>query len=197
MDLGRGEYGTDDSVKLLGGICERDPQAEAAFVAGYLPGIRALAKRQCRSGDEITDDVTQAVVERLLVNLRGGQLRDPLSLPAYVRMTTLNFIAAEYRRPDRAQTHDSGALLDIADGDTPEDHAHRAITGQFVSGLVDQLPVERDRELLRRYYLQEEAQDRICADLKIERGLFRRVLHRARERLRLLAEQLGTRPPAD
>ena len=49
--------------------------------------------------------------------------------------------------------------------------------------------VERDREVLLRYYLAEENSSRICADLGIDAEHFYRVLSRARQRYRQLFEE--------
>ena len=52
--------------------------------------------------------------------------------------------------------------------------------------VLDELPVERDRQLLRQFYLRQESKERICADHGLTSLQFNRVLHRARERFREL-----------
>ena len=44
--------------------------------------------------------------------------------------------------------------------------------------------MKRDREILRRFYVEEEDKDSICKDLKIDGTHFNRVLFRAKARFR-------------
>ena len=55
-----------------------------------------------------------------------------------------------------------------------------------IAQTLESLPTERDREVLRRFYLTVEDKDRICDDLGLTRLQFNRVLYRARERFREL-----------
>jgi DNA-directed RNA polymerase specialized sigma24 family protein len=57
---------------------------------------------------------------------------------------------------------------------------------ELVRLLLEELPTDRDREVLRRFYLTSDDKDLICADLSLTRLQFNRVLHRARERFRAL-----------
>ena len=65
---------------------------------------------------------------------------------------------------------------------------------QAMAGLVEGLPVARDRAVLRGFYLEDRDRDALCAELGIDEPHFRRVLHRARERLRALIEDAGWAP---
>jgi len=65
----------------------------------------------------------------------------------------------------------------------------------FLRDVLAGMPVARDREILRRFYLEEEDKDSVCRALAIDPGHFHRVMFRARERFRLLVEQAGVRGP--
>ena len=52
--------------------------------------------------------------------------------------------------------------------------------------LLNELGQPRDREILQRFYVQEEDKERICNDLHLDGAHFNRVLFRARERFREL-----------
>ncbi len=54
--------------------------------------------------------------------------------------------------------------------------------------VLEELPTERDREVLSRFYLAEDDSKKICADLGLATSHFKRVLFRARERYRTLFE---------
>ena len=57
--------------------------------------------------------------------------------------------------------------------------------------MLQELNSPRDREILVRFYLQEEEKDAICRDLGLEADQFDKVLHRARARLKELLESHG------
>jgi RNA polymerase sigma-70 factor (ECF subfamily) len=58
--------------------------------------------------------------------------------------------------------------------------------------VLREMTQARDREVLRRFYLEEEDKERICADLGLSSLQFNRVLFRARERFRELYERCRT-----
>jgi RNA polymerase sigma-70 factor (ECF subfamily) len=57
---------------------------------------------------------------------------------------------------------------------------------EIVRAVLNELPLDRDLEILFRYYLAEEDKHQICADLSLSPLHFNRVLFRARERFRQL-----------
>ncbi len=63
----------------------------------------------------------------------------------------------------------------------------------IIRQVIQELPSERDRQVLRRFYLEEDDKDAICADLNLTSLHFNRVLHRARERFRELYKKAGER----
>jgi len=64
--------------------------------------------------------------------------------------------------------------------------AERTEQAALVHRILEELPTERDRAVLRRFYLGQETKDRICADYGLSSLQFNRVLHRARDRFREL-----------
>ena len=58
-----------------------------------------------------------------------------------------------------------------------------------VYGLIGELPMQRDRELLWRYYVLGHDKEQLCRDFSLGVEHFDRVLHRARSRLRELVEK--------
>jgi RNA polymerase sigma-70 factor (ECF subfamily) len=62
-----------------------------------------------------------------------------------------------------------------------------------VKQVLADLSLERDRQLLYRFYVGEDDKEEICRDLKLTSLQFNRVLHRARERFRELFESAAGR----
>ena len=60
---------------------------------------------------------------------------------------------------------------------------------QAVMALLDELPTERDREILVRFYLDGTDKQQLCQELGLSPKHFDRVLMRARSRLRTIIER--------
>ncbi len=181
---------------LVLAIAAGSAEAERCFVERYGRGVRALVVRACRPGDPVVDDIVQDVLLTVLARLRAGALNDPNALPAYLQATIAHAARAEYRR--RSQRGDSVdvELLEALPGSeaSPAECLHQRHLQQALAGLVEELPVARDRAVLRGFYLEDRDRDDLCAELGIDESHFRRVLHRARERMRALIESAGWAP---
>ena len=178
---------------LMARIAGGDRQAETEFVRQFERGVRVLVRRHCRPGDPIVDDLVQDVLSGVLERLRAGAIHDAAALPAYVQSAVIYATSAEYRR--RRPTQSEFAIEQIADAETPGSHFDATQLAALLRDLLAGMAVARDREILRRFYLEEEDKDSVCRALAIDPGHFHRVMFRARERLRAMAEQAGIRSP--
>ena len=177
----------DGHAALVAAIAAGDARAETEFVRLFQPGIRALVRRHARPADPIVEDLVQDVLHQLIRRLRAAALFDPLALPGYVRSTVVLTVQAEYRRRGRRGENDASVSVDtLQASDDPATAAQREQLSHGIRTLLAELPTERDREILRRFYLQENDRDTVCAALGIDTDHFHRVLHRARQRLKTL-----------
>jgi len=62
-----------------------------------------------------------------------------------------------------------------------------------VRSIIESLPTLRDREIVKRFYLDEDEKDAICRDLGLSPLHFDKVIFRARQRMRALLEARGFR----
>ena len=60
-----------------------------------------------------------------------------------------------------------------------------------VRSLIESLPTARDREIVKRFYLDEDEKDVICRDLGLSALHFDKVIFRARQRMKALLEARG------
>jgi len=179
-------------VDLVTRIAAGDRGAENEFVVRYQRGIRTLVRRHARSADPIVDDLVQEVLQHVLCRLREGALRDTEALGPYVRSAVVFTTAAEYRRRARRGEEKLSDEMDLPSEDIgPSALAEQRDTHAAVSRLVAELPTPRDRELLTRFYINEQPKSEVCAALAIDENHFHRVVFRARERLRALLLQSG------
>ena len=170
-------------------IAAGDRGAESEFVHKYAHGVRVLVRRHCRPGDPIVDDLAQDVLARVLMRLRAGAIRDIAALPAYIQTTIAHATSAEYRARRRMEPVEAIEQLP-AEGSPPAKLSAERLR-ETLHDLLAELPVERDRELLQRFYLDEDTKEEVCRDLGIDPAHFHRVVFRARERFRALLMQSG------
>src|SRR5690348_14791735 len=169
---------TDFVTRIAGG----DREAETEFVRRYQRGVRVLVRRHCRPNDPIVDDLAQDVLARVLERLRAGAIRDAAALPAYVQATIVHTTSAEYRA--RRATEGTTAIDDMPAPDNPVERVGAEQLAAILRKVLAQLPVARDREILVRFYLDEQDKDEVCRSLGIDAAHFHRVVFRARERFR-------------
>lgn len=179
------------STDLAARIAAGDRSAEHEFVGAYARGVRALVRRHCRPNDPIVEDLVQDVLARVLERLRAGAIRDANALPAYVQTVVVYATSAEYRA--RRDTESDDVLAQLPARDNPLEQLRSEEIGRVLRHFLEQLPVRRDRELLVRFYLDEQDKDEVCRDLGIDHSHFHRVVFRARARLRELLDQTGLR----
>ena len=175
----------DIVARIAGG----DRTAESEFVRRFERGVRALVRRHCRPGDPIVDDLVQDVLTGVIERLRTGAIRDSGALAGYVQAAAVYATTAEYRR--RRPTQSDATIENLADGDTPTARLEATQLSTMLRTLLAEMPVARDREILARFYLDEQDKDDVCRALDIDPAHFHRVVFRARERFRTLLEQAG------
>jgi len=174
---------------LVSRIAAGDRRAEQEFVRSYERGVRALVRRHCRPNDPIVDDLAQDVLARVLERLRAGAIREASALPAYVQATIVYTTSAEYR--SRRNTESAATIEDMPALDNPVERLGSEQLAGLLRKLLAQLPVARDREILVRFYLEEQDKDEVCRGLGIDASHFHRVVFRARERFRALLDGAG------
>ncbi len=184
----------DAAVDLVRRIAAGDPAAEEELVARYSRGLLCLLRRLGAS-PELAEDLHQETFRILLERLRRRGLDDPAGLAAFLRGTARNLAVAERRKTARRKTDADPEGLDRATHPAPSQlaavlHEEEAET---VRRLIHELPTDRDRQLLFRFYVAEEDKATICADLALDSLHFNRVLFRARQRFRELIEGAARR----
>ncbi len=176
------------SAALVRRIIDRDPDAEEELVRRYSRGIRILLRRM--TTHRTVDDVHQDTFRLALEKIRRGELRDPDRLPGFMCGLARNLAIEslrQLRRTDRLPDVEREPASDADIG--PLGQLLRDERAAVVRQVLSELPMERDREILFRFYIAEEDKERICDDLGLSGLHFNRVLHRARERFRELYER--------
>ena len=168
-----------------------DPDVHLTLVYRDYPGLRALILR--RVGDpELAADILQDAAVTTLEKLRSGEIQQPEGVGGYLYRVALNHLR-NYRRKDRSALSSSEDLGELAGGDSEPEWADVGRQQWAVTArrALAELPASRDRELLVRFYLEDEDKCSICAALGLSDEHFNRVIFRARNRFRAVLESHG------
>lgn len=168
-----------------------DLRAEEELVAHYGEGLLFLLRRWTR--DSVTaDDLYQETFRLALEKIRHGEVRDPERLQGFLRSLAKNLSIHHYRRGAVREVREE-AIEAVAERSDSEDGQLSRLLREEKAALVRQLLAElasdRDRQVLFRFYLQEEDRESIRADLGLSGPDFNLVLFRARRRYRDLFEK--------
>ena len=176
------------SASLVARIAQGDADAEAELWRRYSRGLLFLLKR--RTGDlELAEDIRQETFRVALEKLRSAEIQDPTKVVAYLRGIAINLVTGDWRKAHRRRTSPDSVAVEQAADDQPGPLAgvEQAELQGIVRQLLEELPRDRDRQILLRFYLKEEDKDRICTDLGISDPVhFNRVLFRAKNRFKQL-----------
>lgn len=175
------------AADLVARIGRGDATAETELWNRYSRGLLFLLRRRTGNPD-LAEDLRQETFRIALEKLRSGGLEDPQRLAAYLRGIAVNLAKGDWRKRARQKTTtDSEAVAEASDRSSgPMDEASRQQVAAVVARLLEELGVSRDREILRRFYVDEADKARICGELDISPTHFNRVLFRAKQRFRTL-----------
>jgi RNA polymerase sigma-70 factor (ECF subfamily) len=166
-----------------------DPAAEAELVAHYQRAVSLVLLR--RTGKpHLAKDLSQDTFVVVLRRLRAGELNNPNALSTFIRQTAVNISIDHFRREQRYVSQEDDVIaLHSAHEDRRAQEIDNATTRAMLDEALAQLSISRDRDILRRFYLQDEDKDSICRDLGLSAAHFDRVLYRAKQRMRQLIKQ--------
>ncbi len=170
-------------------ICQRilnnDADAEAALFQRFHRPLSLMLMQRAKNR-EVAEDLMQDNFIILLGRLRARELEDPHRLAAFAHKVAHNVWIGYTRKQSRRQTDpDSEAIAAFEDAQASQyelivqEHA-----AEMVRDLLSTLPIDRDREILKRAYLQDQTKSQICEALNLSTVHYDRVMHRAKKRFR-------------
>ncbi|HEX5736210.1 MAG TPA: sigma-70 family RNA polymerase sigma factor [Blastocatellia bacterium] len=174
-------------VELVRRIIARDPRAEEELVLRYKDGVYQIIYQVTRN-QPVTEDLCQETLMKALEKVRHGDVREPERLSGFICQMA-KFIAIDYVRKMRAamRIEEIGAAEQVPDpSPDPSKQVLDKENAEAVRKVLSEMKVQRDKDILFRYYILEEEKDKICADLKLSRDQFSRVIFRALQRYKEL-----------
>ncbi|MEM9388478.1 MAG: sigma-70 family RNA polymerase sigma factor [Pseudomonadota bacterium] len=181
-----------DHATLVAAVAAGSRRAESEIYRRYNSSMQNSLRRYANNPMDGEDWLSASWVVAL-TKLRAGALRQPEALPGFLCGVARRVAAGELRRCwNHALRLPNEELETLAlEDDTSSVAAARELV-EISERLVEDMPVPRDRELLRRCYLQDEDRESVAADLDLEATAFSKTLHRARKRLWAKAETTNT-----
>jgi RNA polymerase sigma factor (sigma-70 family) len=169
--------------RYIAALRDRDPEAEAHFVAHFRKPIWLKAQRQLRAPD-LVEDACQETMLRVLQYFRSGRrLENPERLPAFVH-TVCHNITLEMIRSKTRYSQMPEAGYDLPDsGSGPYAELVTRERKELVREVLAGLP-EKDRDLLRLAMLEEVDKAELCRRFDASEVYLRVLLFRARTRFR-------------
>lgn len=166
---------------------EGDPSTEQHFVS-YFDQLLRIKLRAKRLASETVEDLRQETYIRVLVVLRRDGVRQPERFGAFVNSICNNVLQEFYRSTSRTTG------LDPSHEEKPDDTID--IEGQMVTRqtkervrqVLKDLP-QKDRDLIHAFFLEEKEKDEVCVQFGVDRDYLRVLLHRAKDKFRVLYEK--------
>jgi len=169
-----------------------DPPTEHHFVAYFEHLLRIKLRSRMLTNDKV-EDLRQETFIRVIAALRReGGVRQPDRFGAFVNSICNNVLLEYYRTSARNQPMEN-SHLEIPD--KVLDLEGMLVTKQsseHVRRILEGMP-RRDRDLLRTIFLEEKDKDVVCREFGVDRDYLRVLLHRAKDKFKVLYEkgQLG------
>lgn len=176
---GRGDR---DDLPLVKALAEGTDLQNQLYVRYRRPLLQILLQR--RIARDVAEDLLQRTFLQAIKKIRTEGLDDPSNLGGYLYRTACN-LATKYWRGELARQHngDRELLSNLRDeGLSLEERLDHEQLAKCVRDLMGHLAVQRDREVLERYYLHEEPRTAIRESLQLTDLQFNQVLWRARQR---------------
>lgn len=176
---------------------ETSPLTESD-IAPHLKGVTAMVAR--RTGDiHLAWDITQEVAMAVLLAVREGRIRQRGALYAYMLQAARNMLMANQRKkaPETMETLPEDSALWQEQTRLPEQVVERGQLHELIVDVLGDLSVERDRQLLRGYYVDGLEKPELMQILQMDAHLFDKTLFRARERMSDAVRKKMQRSPAN
>jgi len=162
-------------------LCAGDFATQDHFVRYFTELLHLKLRSRLRSPQAI-EDVRQETFARVFTSLRkGGALRQPDRLGAFVNTVCNNVLFEHYRATSRSDSLDDEGQPELPA--TGMD-ALGQVTAEQLRTKVRQILVQmppKERDLLKAVFLDERDRDEVCRDFGVDREYLRVLLFRAKQ----------------
>ncbi len=168
--------------RLVGRISAGDPVGMEELYGVFSRGVRFYLCRQL--GPQELEDKVHDTFLIVVQAIRRGELREPDRLMGFVRTIVRRQVAAYIDNAVQLRKEQAGIECGLTISDersNPEQNAISRQRTEIMLGVLHKLS-RRDRDILTRFYLLGESQDRICREMGLSDTQFRLLKSRAKAR---------------
>jgi RNA polymerase sigma factor (sigma-70 family) len=184
----------EEIERIVAAALTGDRHAESRMLVVLRPGVLAVLRFGAFHRWVDAEDLTQETLHIVVERVRARTIEDPRKVFSFAASTARNLALNAARKALRQQTVvDSDLVDELAQNLEMEqselsdaDDRHLA---EAVMAMLEELPTERDRQMLTRFYLDGVDKQQLCRELGLSPKHFDRVLMRARSRLRTIIER--------
>lgn len=176
-----------DYRRLVDGVAKGDDHATSELVTRFQRGLVWFLSSQVAPDAE---DLAQDVLLEAIAAIRAGRLDDPDRLAGYIRAIAHHKVCAkigEYRT-QRERFVDVLRFPLPANQVGPEEQVIINQRSELALKMLNELR-PRDREVLRRFYLDGQSPEQICREMGLSDTQFRLLKSRAKERVAKLGQR--------
>lgn len=174
-----------DYTVLVNRIINGDATAEEELVTLFKAPVFHIIRRIAKN-TSVVEDFSQDTFLTVIKKIRNGDLRQAESLGSFVAAVARNHAIEQMRLIRRRASEDLEHADQVPDpSPDPLNKLQRSAQIDELRDVMEEL-IPRYRELLLRFYINEEPKEEICADLGLTSGQFDGVLHRARKRCKAI-----------
>jgi RNA polymerase sigma-70 factor (ECF subfamily) len=169
-------------IELVARIRSGESDGMAELYAIFIKGIRFYLCRQL--GSQELDDKIHDTYLTVVQAIRRGDLREPERLMGFVRTVVRRHVAAHIERminTRRNHAEPERSMRVVDPRENPEENAMLRQRTELIEKVLSEL-ADRDREVLTRFYLHEQSQEQICAEMRLTETQFRLLKSRAKAR---------------
>lgn len=171
-----------------------DGETERHFVTHFSNLIRISLRYRLRSW-QLIEDIRQETFLRVFNFLRSDRSLDhPERLGAYVHSVSINVMMELLRASTRHPPFPENAP-DLADEREKSDSSVVTRERKEMVRIILTSLSEKDQQILRAVFLEEEDKSEICKRFEVDRDYLRVLVHRAKTRFREAFEKSGFAQP--
>lgn len=192
------EAATGLSVAEVQALVERIQLGEQAAMEDlYRLFSRGVRFYMCRHlGHQELEDKVHDTFVIVVQAIRRGELREPGRLMGFVRTIVRRQVAAciDEAVSDRKDRMDLEAGANLAGSQDPEESVIGHENAELIEKVLRKMS-DRDREILQRFYLDDQPQEQICNEMGLSETQFRLLKSRAKTRFAEIGKKKVSRRP--
>lgn len=180
----------DYARDLVARVCAQTPGAEAELVAHYRARLMYVVSRRLHDASQTEDIVNEAFITAL-TKLREGPISAPEKLGGFLFGIARNHILNLHKKQSRIVVSDPDMLAEITSNPGEQEQTIAMTeTSRLVRTLIGEVGNDEYRELLVRYYVEDQDKSDICAAMGFSSIKFNQMLYKAKQNLKKIMQQL-------